>query len=104
MIRSDRPMPLSTSYSPPPHIILSHTRADTPPSGTPPLLPIPLSTSSPSLLVTSADQRGYVLLLVLSTREIRRDLERDVGYGITDTKEEMLVDIPGAPATDDTIR
>ncbi|GJR14892.1 hypothetical protein Tco_0252831 [Tanacetum coccineum] len=25
----------STSYSPQPHIILSHTRADTPPSGTP---------------------------------------------------------------------
>ncbi|GJX40464.1 hypothetical protein Tco_0255454 [Tanacetum coccineum] len=36
-------------------IILSHTRADTPPSGTPPLLPIPLPTSSPSLLLPSAD-------------------------------------------------
>ncbi|GKF22884.1 hypothetical protein Tco_0075206, partial [Tanacetum coccineum] len=40
----------STSYLPPPHIILSYTRADTPPSGTspsgtPPLLPIPLPTS-----------------------------------------------------------
>ncbi|GKC95646.1 hypothetical protein Tco_1161088 [Tanacetum coccineum] len=28
---------LSTSHSPPPHIILSHTRADTPPSGTLPI-------------------------------------------------------------------
>ncbi|GJT16341.1 hypothetical protein Tco_0875047, partial [Tanacetum coccineum] len=42
---------LSTSHSPPPHIILSHTRADTPPSGTPPsgippLLLIPLPTLS----------------------------------------------------------
>ncbi|GJU97076.1 hypothetical protein Tco_1326347, partial [Tanacetum coccineum] len=37
---------LSYSHSPPPHIILSYTRADTPPSGTPPLLPIPLPTSS----------------------------------------------------------
>ncbi|GJV29917.1 hypothetical protein Tco_1386365 [Tanacetum coccineum] len=45
----------STSHSPSPHIILSHTRADTPPSGTPPLLPIPLPTSSPSLLLPSAD-------------------------------------------------
>ncbi|GJV64320.1 hypothetical protein Tco_1475148 [Tanacetum coccineum] len=45
----------STSHSPPPHIILSHTRADTPPSGTPPLLPIPLPTSSPSLMLPSAD-------------------------------------------------
>ncbi|GKF16502.1 hypothetical protein Tco_0061420, partial [Tanacetum coccineum] len=35
-------------------------------------------------------------------REIRRDLKSDVGYGIIDTSDEMLVDIPGAPATDDT--
>ncbi|GKC38400.1 hypothetical protein Tco_1050784, partial [Tanacetum coccineum] len=35
-------------------------------------------------------------------REIRCDLKRDVGYGITDTWDDMLVDMPGAPATDDT--
>ncbi|GKB66230.1 hypothetical protein Tco_0927642 [Tanacetum coccineum] len=70
--------------------------------------------------------RGYVLLLVLCMRskrarlpptrgfrvdygfvatmdrEIRHDLERDVSYGITKTWEEMLVDMPGAPTTDDT--
>ncbi|GJV46412.1 hypothetical protein Tco_1430948, partial [Tanacetum coccineum] len=34
--------------------------------------------------------------------EIRRYLERDVGYGITDTWDEMLVDMPWAPATNDT--
>ncbi|GJU07915.1 hypothetical protein Tco_1124345, partial [Tanacetum coccineum] len=34
-------------------------------------------------------------------REIMQDLERDVSYGITDTWEEMLVDMPGATATDD---
>ncbi|GJY56899.1 hypothetical protein Tco_0456014 [Tanacetum coccineum] len=34
--------------------------------------------------------------------EIMPDLERDVGYGITDTWDEMLVDMLGAPATDDT--
>ncbi|GKB50036.1 hypothetical protein Tco_0900789 [Tanacetum coccineum] len=45
----------STSHSPLPHIILSHTREDTPPSGTPPLLPIPAPTSSPSLLLPSVD-------------------------------------------------
>ncbi|GJZ30662.1 hypothetical protein Tco_0575709 [Tanacetum coccineum] len=54
---------LSTSHSPPPHIILSHTRADTPPSGTPPLgtspvLPIPLPTSSPPLHLLSTDRRA----------------------------------------------
>ncbi|GJW07889.1 hypothetical protein Tco_1570312, partial [Tanacetum coccineum] len=35
-------------------------------------------------------------------REIRRYLERYVGYGITDTWDEILEDMPAAPATDDT--
>nr|GEY28834.1 hypothetical protein [Tanacetum cinerariifolium] len=34
--------------------------------------------------------------------EIRRDPEKEVGYGITDTWDEMLVVMPGVPATDDT--
>ncbi|GJX69810.1 hypothetical protein Tco_0305537 [Tanacetum coccineum] len=56
-LRAEAP---STSHSPLPHIILSHTRADTSPSGTslsgiPPLLPIPAPTSSPSLLLPSAN-------------------------------------------------
>ncbi|GJX24843.1 hypothetical protein Tco_0231139 [Tanacetum coccineum] len=138
---------LSTSYSPPPHIILSHTRADTPPSGTPPsgtppLLPMPLPTSSLPLHLPSTDHgadRPEVCLpprkrlcialgpryeveesssvaaarptggfradygfVTTIDREIMRDLERDVGYGITDTWDEMLVDMPGAPTTDDT--
>ncbi|GKC71196.1 hypothetical protein Tco_1117079, partial [Tanacetum coccineum] len=53
-LRAEAP---STFHSPPPHIILSHTRADTPPSGTPPLLPILLPTSSPSLHLLSTDRR-----------------------------------------------
>ncbi|GJY97437.1 hypothetical protein Tco_0514347 [Tanacetum coccineum] len=128
----------STSHSPPPHIILSHTRADTPPSGTPPsgtppLLPIPLPTSSPPLHLLSIDRRANIPEVTLPPRkrlgialgprykvgesssvptarppggiradygfvatmdkEIMRDLERDVGYGITDTWDEMLVDM-----------
>ncbi|GJW87873.1 putative reverse transcriptase domain-containing protein [Tanacetum coccineum] len=143
-LRAEAP---STSHSPPPHIILSHTRADTPPSGTPPsgtppLLPIPLPTSSPPLHLLSTDRRadrpevtlpprkrlGIALgpryevgesssaptarpprgfradygFVATMDREIMRDLERDVGYRITDTWDEMLVDMPGAPATDDT--
>ncbi|GJS62854.1 hypothetical protein Tco_0677418 [Tanacetum coccineum] len=74
-------------------------------------------------------RRGYVLLLILGTRserarllllldrlevradygfigtldkEIRRDPEREVGYRITDTWDEMLEDMPGAPVTDET--
>ncbi|GJT03275.1 hypothetical protein Tco_0824444 [Tanacetum coccineum] len=103
----------STSYSPHPHIILSHTIVDTPPSGTPPLLPIPLPTSSPSLYEvgessstaaarpTGGFRADYGFVATMD-REIRRDLERDISYGITDTWDEMLVDMPGAPAIDDT--
>ncbi|GKE56969.1 hypothetical protein Tco_1496154, partial [Tanacetum coccineum] len=130
---------LSTSHSLslPPPIILSHTRSDSPP-----ILPIPLPTSSPSLLLPSADHGadrpevclppwkrlcitlglryevgesssapaarltggfrvdyGFVAIL---DREIRRDPERYVGYGITDTWDEMLEDIPGALTTNET--
>ncbi|GJY38507.1 hypothetical protein Tco_0424871 [Tanacetum coccineum] len=126
-LRAEAP---STSHSPSPHIILSHTKSDapplgTPPSGTPPLLPIPLPTSSLPLHLLSTDHRADRLEVTLlprkrlgiafgpryevgesssaptdrptgglradygfvSTmdREIRRDLERDVGYEITDT-------------------
>ncbi|GKD24307.1 putative reverse transcriptase domain-containing protein [Tanacetum coccineum] len=73
----------------------------------------PLPTSSPPLLLPSTVCRagvsetsggfradyGFVATL---DDEIRRDPERDVGYGITDTWDEMLVGMPGAPATDDT--
>ncbi|GKB34417.1 hypothetical protein Tco_0879359 [Tanacetum coccineum] len=131
-LRAEAP---STSHLPPPHIILSHTRADTPPSGTPPLgtpplLPILLPTSSPPLHILSTDRRADRLEVTLLPRkrlgialdpryevgerssaptarpprgfredygfvatmdkEIMRDLERDVGCGITDTWDEML--------------
>ncbi|GKE20130.1 hypothetical protein Tco_1431642, partial [Tanacetum coccineum] len=33
--------------------------------------------------------------------EIRRDPERDVGYGIIDTWDKMLVGMPGVPATNE---
>nr|GEW59055.1 hypothetical protein [Tanacetum cinerariifolium] len=114
----------------------------TPPSGTPPLLPIPLPTPSPPLILPSTSHRVDVLEVTLPPQkrlcialglryevddssfaavarptggfradygfvatlddEIRRDPERDVGFGITDTWHEMLVGMPGAPATDDT--
>ncbi|GJS57595.1 putative reverse transcriptase domain-containing protein [Tanacetum coccineum] len=138
-LRAEAP---SISHSPLPHIILSHTRADTPPSGTPPLLPIPLPTSSPYLLLPSADHGADMAEVCLPPwkrlcfafgpryevgesssaafarptggfrtnygfvatidREIRHDLDRDVDYRITDTWEEILVDMPGEPVTDDT--
>ncbi|GKF07873.1 hypothetical protein Tco_0042097 [Tanacetum coccineum] len=86
----------STSHSLPlpPPIILSHTRSDAPQSGTPPLLPIPLPTSSPPLhlLFTDRTRLGRArLLLLLDRLEV-----------LGQTMDEMLVDMPGVPATDDT--
>ncbi|GKC40551.1 hypothetical protein Tco_1052935, partial [Tanacetum coccineum] len=106
--------------------------SETPPSGTPSLLPIPLPTPSPSLLLPSINCRAGVsevrlppqkrLCIALGlifdvdessyapiarpTRgfradygfvgtlndEIRRDPDREVGYGITDTWDEMDTD------------
>ncbi|GKE36558.1 hypothetical protein Tco_1459963 [Tanacetum coccineum] len=90
------------------------------PLSTPPLLPIPLPTPSPPLLfpLLTVEQVGesssaptarptggfradYGFVATLDD-EIRCDPERDVGYGITDTWDEMLVGMLGALATDDT--
>ncbi|GJW89642.1 hypothetical protein Tco_0167195, partial [Tanacetum coccineum] len=120
----------STSHSPPPHIILSHTRPDALSSGTPPLqllfidrradrpevtlpprkrLGIALcpryevgeSSSAPTARHPRGFRADYGFVATID-REIMRDLKRDVSYGITDTWDKMPVDMPGAQATDDT--
>ncbi|GKC26841.1 hypothetical protein Tco_1034135, partial [Tanacetum coccineum] len=83
-----------------------------PPSGTPLLLPILAPTSSPSLLLPSTDHEAdrpeveesssapaaritgglradYGFITTLD-REIRRDPKREVGYGITNTWDDMV--------------
>ncbi|GJV04463.1 hypothetical protein Tco_1338032 [Tanacetum coccineum] len=122
----------STSHSLPlpPPIILSHTRLDAPSSGIPPLhlLFIERRTDRPEVTLpprkrlgiafssryevgesssapTARPPRGFRVdygFVTTIDREIMRDLERDVGYEITDTCDEMLVDMSGAPTTDDT--
>ncbi|GJZ95916.1 hypothetical protein Tco_0668250 [Tanacetum coccineum] len=89
----------------------------TPPAGTPPLLPILLHTPSTPLLLPSTDCRAGVFEVTLppqkrlctaigprykvgessSAPTIRptRDFRADYGF------DKMLVDMPGAPATDD---
>nr|GEX12737.1 hypothetical protein [Tanacetum cinerariifolium] len=115
--------------------------SSTPPSLTPPLLPIRLPTSSPPLLLPSMSHRADVpevtlpprkrLCIALGPRfeveesssapttrptrsfradygfvgtlddEIRQDPEREVGYGITDTWDEMVEDMLGTLAMTD---
>ncbi|GJY87699.1 hypothetical protein Tco_0502327 [Tanacetum coccineum] len=92
----------STSYLLPfpPPIIPSHTRPDAPPLGIPPLHPLSADRRADRPEVTLPPRKR--LGITLGPREIMRDLERDVSYGITDTWDEMLVDMLGAPVTDDT--
>ncbi|GKA04534.1 hypothetical protein Tco_0683654 [Tanacetum coccineum] len=122
----------STSYSLPlpPPIILSHTRTDAPSSGTPPLhllsidrradrpevtlppqkrLGIALGpgyevgeSSSAAAARPSGGLRVYYGFVTTMDREIMRDLERDVGYGITDSWDEIVETMQGAPASADT--
>nr|GEU58788.1 reverse transcriptase domain-containing protein [Tanacetum cinerariifolium] len=110
----------STSHLLPllPPIVLPHTRAsmatmravapstyilaprsETPPSGTPSLLPIPLPTSSPPLLLPSTDHRADVLEVTLPPQK-RRDPDREIGYGITDVWEDPDEIAEEIPTTD----
>ncbi|GKA00022.1 putative reverse transcriptase domain-containing protein [Tanacetum coccineum] len=99
----------SPSISHPLPILLPHIRASmammraTAPSTyilasrseTPPFLPIPLPTSSPPLLLPSTDYRADVLegfradygFVGTLDAEIRRNPEREIGYGITNIKK-----------------
>ncbi|GKB51777.1 hypothetical protein Tco_0902530 [Tanacetum coccineum] len=104
------PISLPTS-SPPLHLISTDRRADRLEVTLPPQkrLGIALglrykvgeSSSAPTARPPGGFRADYGSVATMD-REIMRDLERDVGYGITDTWDEMLVDMPGAPATDDT--
>ncbi|GKE50445.1 hypothetical protein Tco_1481703 [Tanacetum coccineum] len=103
------PIPLPTS-SPPLHLLSTNRRADRPEVTLPPQkrLGIALcsrydvgeSSSAPTARPPGGFRADYGFVATMD-REIMRDLERDVGYGITDTWDEMLVDMLGAPATDD---
>ncbi|GJW72905.1 hypothetical protein Tco_0132275 [Tanacetum coccineum] len=114
----------STSHSLPlpPPIILSHTRPDAPSSGIPPLhllstdrredrpevtlpprkrLGIALGpryeiekSSSAAARPTGGLRADYSFVATID-KEIRRDLERDVGYGITDSWDEIVEAMQG---------
>ncbi|GJW89251.1 hypothetical protein Tco_0164591 [Tanacetum coccineum] len=90
----------STSHSLllPPPIILSHTRPDASSSGTPPLHL--LSTDRREDRPEVRADYGFVATI---DREIRRDLERDVGYGITNSWDEIVEAMQGTPVVTDVV-
>ncbi|GJS30668.1 putative reverse transcriptase domain-containing protein [Tanacetum coccineum] len=109
---TSHPLPLS------PPIILPHTRAsmammrvaapstyclaprsETPPSGTPPLLPIPLPTSSPPLLLHSTDRKAEVLEVLLPPRK-RLCIAPGPRYEIGDSSSAPTARHPGGFRTD----
>ncbi|GJS92313.1 hypothetical protein Tco_0774949 [Tanacetum coccineum] len=118
---------VSTSHSLPlpPPIILSHTRPDAPSSGTPPLhlLSTDCGTNRPEVTLPPWKRLGIALgpryevresssaivarparglrtaysFVATMDRVIRRDLERDVRYGITDSWDEIVESMQGIP-------
>ncbi|GJT70147.1 putative reverse transcriptase domain-containing protein [Tanacetum coccineum] len=123
----------STSHSLPlpPPIILSHTRPDAPSSGTPPLhlLSTDRREDRPEVTLPPRKRLGIALgpryeigesssaaaarpagglradygFVATMDREIRRDLERDVGYGITDSWDEIVEAMQGTPVVTDVV-
>ncbi|GKD50623.1 hypothetical protein Tco_1279599 [Tanacetum coccineum] len=121
----------STSHSLPlpPPIILSHTRPDAPSSGTPPLhlLSTYRREDRPEVTLPPRKRLGIALgpayevgesssvaaarpagglradygFVATMDREIRRDLERDVGYGITDSWDKIIEAMQGTPVVTD---
>ncbi|GKD05035.1 hypothetical protein Tco_1180009, partial [Tanacetum coccineum] len=104
------PIPLPTS-SLPLHLLSTNRRADRPEVTLPPQkrLGITLgprykvgeSSYAPTARPPGGFRADYGFFATID-REIMQDLDRYVGYRITDTWDEMLVDMLGAPATDGT--
>ncbi|GJT02698.1 reverse transcriptase domain-containing protein [Tanacetum coccineum] len=95
----------------PPPFILSPTRPDAPPpmptsapTSLPPLLlPLmPRESSAAAAARPAGGLRGDYGFVATMDREIRRDLERYVGYGITDSWDEIVETLQGAPVSTDT--
>ncbi|GJR75427.1 putative reverse transcriptase domain-containing protein [Tanacetum coccineum] len=101
----------ATNSSPPLHLLFTDRRADRLKVTLPPRKTLGIAlgpryeVGESSSALTARPPRGFRTDFGFGAtmdREIRRDLERYVGYGITDTWDEMLVDMLRAPATDDT--
>ncbi|GJR48795.1 hypothetical protein Tco_1316898 [Tanacetum coccineum] len=88
----------STSHSLPlpPPFILSPTRPDAPSLGIPPLAHIKIAHLAAAR--PAGGLRADYGFVATMDREIRRDPEREVGYGITDSWDEIVETLQGAPS------
>ncbi|GJX17991.1 hypothetical protein Tco_0218823 [Tanacetum coccineum] len=105
------PLPISVPTSSPPFLLPSTSRREDRPEVTLPLrkrLGIALGPRYEVGKSSSAAARpdgglrvdyGFVATM---DREIRRDLEREVGYGITDSWDEIVETLQGEPVSTDT--
>ncbi|GJX01737.1 putative reverse transcriptase domain-containing protein [Tanacetum coccineum] len=106
------PWPISVPTSSPPLLLPSASRREDRPKVT--LLPwkrlgIILGpryevgeSSSAAVARPTRGLRAYYGFVATMDREIRRDPERDVGYGITDSWDEIVETLQGAPVSTDT--
>nr|GEY30087.1 hypothetical protein [Tanacetum cinerariifolium] len=90
------PSPLSTLSSPLPPILLP-----LPQIFFPPLLPSLTLPTSPTYLPVG-DSRPYYGFIATLDDEIMRVMKRDIRYGITDSWDEIVETMWGAPATNET--
>ncbi|GJQ99327.1 hypothetical protein Tco_0522312 [Tanacetum coccineum] len=95
----------STSHSLPlpPPFILSYTRPAAPSSGTPPLhlLSTDRREDKPEVTLPPRKRADYGFVATID-REIRHNPKREVGYGITDSWNEIVETLQGAPVSTDT--
>ncbi|GKF52401.1 hypothetical protein Tco_0159311, partial [Tanacetum coccineum] len=105
------PLPISVPTSSPPLLLPSASRREDIPKVTLPpqkrlgiaLVPrYEVGESSSAAARLAGDLRADYGFVATMDREIRHDPERDVGYGITDSWDEIVETLQGAPVSTDT--
>nr|GFC17956.1 hypothetical protein [Tanacetum cinerariifolium] len=100
-----------SAATPPPHPVVRLLAMSSPPASplspwSPPppqipFLPLPLILSPPSPVPAGGLRADYGFVATMD-REIMSDPEREVGYGITDSWDEIVETLQGAPVSTDT--
>ncbi|GKA70752.1 hypothetical protein Tco_0776891, partial [Tanacetum coccineum] len=92
------PLPISVPTSSLPFLLPSASRREDRPEDTLP----PRKSSSAVVARPAGGLRADYGFVATMDREIRRNPEREVGYGITDSWDEIVETLQGAPVSTDT--